>query len=480
MTRLAWTRQAFLRGTAAALALGASGRAGAGGEVYDVVVIGGGLAGLTAARRLGEAGISSVAVVEARERVGGRTVNLDLGLGEVVEGGGEWIGPSQDRIAALADEVAVARFPAFYDGSTTYDIQGHVSRGLLPDFSAGQFWDFLRVARRLDGMAKALPRGRGWEASNGAELDGVSLGGWLRQNDATPWTHAVFKLITRAIIAGYPDRVSLLWFLNYASSAGGVLPLLLNDGGAQDLRFEGGSQLVSIRVAEALGDRVHLGRPVERVVDLPGQPVVVHTRSGRLQARRVVVAMMPADLLRIRFEPALPARRMALNTGWARLCRLPIVKASVLYATPFWRQEGLNGAMQSDHGPVQLIFDNSPQDGSIGVLTCFLSITEALALVDGRTRQAELTKVLVRYFGEGAARVTGYVEKDWATDPWSTGCITPLPPGLLSQAGAALREPVGRVHWAGTETSDIWGGFMDGAVRSGERAAAEVVQALGA
>jgi len=347
----------------------------------------------------------------------------------------------------------------------------------LPDFSPRQGYDFFRAAYKLDRLSKQLPHGTPWLAGNAADLDNKTLGAWLAENTSTVWSREVFRLITRALMAGYPERISLLWFLAYLRSAGGLLPLCLNDGGAQDLRFEGGSQLVSIRMAEALGGRVRLEHPVHQVVDAPGGPVEVHTPHGVLLAQRLIVAMMPADTLRIDFSPALPPARQALSAGWARLTRLPIVKLSVIYDTPFWRAQGLNGSMQSDRSPIQLVFDNSPDDGSIGVLSCFLSVAEVPAAAHRRDRERLVLDELARYFGDRARATVGYVEKDWATDPWSTGCITPLGPGLLSQFGPALRAPVGRIHWAGTETADRWWGFMDGAVRSGERVAAEVMAA---
>ncbi len=448
------------------------------GKVLDVIVVGAGLAGLTAARTLLRLGVRSLRVLEARPRVGGRTVNLKIPGGHVVEGGGEWIGPGQDRIAALAAELGVRTFPAFYEGDTTYDLRGQLSRGLLPDLDARQGYDFVRVATKLDGLSEALPEGRPWAATKAAGWDSMTLADWLTREASTAFTHDVFRLITRALMAGYPERISLLWFLWYIRSAGGLLPLILNDGGAQDLRFEGGSQLLSIEMARALGDRVLLGQPVLGVRDLPSQPVQVRTRAGVLLARRVVVAMMPADLGRIRFEPGLPAQRQRLVDGWARLTRLPIVKLSVVYRRPFWRAQGLNGAMQSDRSPIQLVFDNSPEDGSLGVLSCFMSVVEAPEFAARAARERLVIEELVRYFGVEARKSVAYVEKDWATDPWSTGCITPLPPGLLSDAGPCLRQPVGRVHWAGTETAERWCGFMDGAVRSGERVAKEVDAAL--
>ncbi len=474
------SRRRFLELSAATAATGllpGLGRAETGSTEADVIVIGAGLAGLTTARTLLHGGVRSVLVLEARERVGGRTVNLPIGNGHVVEGGGEWIGPGQDRIARLAGELGVRSFPAFYEGDTTYDIQGRVSTGLLPDLEMGPSRDFLELAWKIDREAKELPAGQPWTSEGAEHLDQQTLGDWLSEQRATSFSWAVFRIITRAIMAGYPERISLLWFLYYLRAAGGLLPLILNDGGAQDLRFEGGSQLLSIRMAEALAGRLRLGQPVHRI-EHGGPRVRVHTRDTVLSARHVVVAMMPSDTLRIRFEPDLPAARRGLSVGWARLPRLPILKLSVIYKTPFWRAMGLNGAMQSDRAPFQLVFDNSPRDGSLGVLSGFMSIAEAPDFAHRKVREEKVLEELARYFGKRALEAVGYVEKDWATDPFSTGCITPLTPGLLSKYGPALREPTGRIHWAGSETAEAWCGFMDGAVRSGERAAGEVREAL--
>ncbi|WP_250657174.1 flavin monoamine oxidase family protein [Alkalimarinus coralli] len=444
----------------------------------QVAVVGGGLAGLTTARNLVNNGIDSVVVLESRDRVGGRTLNLPLPGGHVVEGGGEWIGPGQDRIASLAADVGVDTFDAYYDGAGIYEIQGLVSKGLLPELSFKKGYDFTRLAWRLQSMADQLPLGSPWQAANAHYLDHITLADWLKGEGASKWTVEAFRIICRAIMSGYPERISLLWFLHYIQSSGGLLGIALNDNGLQDLRFVGGSQQVSINVAKALGHRVKMGEPVTSISDNATGPVEVRTPKGTYLADQVVVAMAPADTLRINFKTGLTAQRNALVKQWAGLTRLPLIKHSVIYKTPFWREAGLNGNVVTDHAPLQLVFDNSPPDASLGVLTAFLSAAEVPAMASEPDRARLLPQELSRYFGPQSMATMGYVEKDWSTDPWSIGCITPLTKGLLTSAGPALRAPVGRIHWAGTECAEVGCGYMDGAVRSGDRAAIEVLSAL--
>lgn len=484
----AWSRRRFMRvsgGAAAAASLGrpsfvgaAVGGVPAAARNVRVAIVGAGLSGLMAARELRRQGEDSFVVLEARDRVGGRTLNMPIGDGHIVEVGGEWIGPGQDAVAALIEDLGIGAYDQYYQGDTTYDIEGKVSRGLLPDVTFSEAVDFANVAWQLDRLSQRLPLGEPWRAKNAEALDRQTFGAWLSVHAKTSFTPSVFRLINRAVWSGYPERTSLLWILNYIRSAGGLLPVILNDGGAQDQRIEGGSQVISERMASELGDRVLLGRPVVRIEDPPGAPMRVVTAQETFRADRLIVAMAPADTMRIEFVPGLPERRLELASGWARLPRLPLVKAAMLYNTPFWRVDGLNGAMQSDRSPIQLVFDNSPEDASMGVLSCFLSVVECPHLADRAAREAGLREELARYFGDKALDAKGYVEKDWATDPWSTGCITPLTPGLLTAGGEHLRKPSGRIHWAGTESAKVWCGYMDGAISAGARAATEVIAAL--
>jgi len=249
------------------------------------------------------------------------------------------------------------------------------------------------------------------------------------------------------------------------------------EGGAQQDRLEGGSQLLAIRLAEQLGDSVLLEAPVRHINDRD-RGLAIEADGVSVSAKRAIVAVPPPLRGRIEFAPALPPtheqliRRMA--PGW-------LVKCTAVYPEPFWRQDGLSGEGLSDTGPATLTFDNSPPDGSPGVLIGFVGGADArraATLMPADRRRAVLDG-FGRLFGDAAREPERFVELDWAREAWSGGGPTSnMPPGGWTGYGRCLREPAGRVHWAGTETASEWSGYMDGAVRSGERAVREVLAAL--
>ena len=244
--------------------------------------------------------------------------------------------------------------------------------------------------------------------------------------------------------------------------------------GAQDSRFVGGSQLVSIRAAKTLGKRVLLSQPVRRIAQGRGG-VTVYTDTLTVKGKAVIVTGPPSLTALIRYEPDLPALRAQL------LQRFPqgsAIKVEAVYPRPFWRDHGLAGQVTSDTGPIKLTYDNSPPDGSPGVLLGFVEGHEArvFGTLSAAERRRQALACFVRYFGAQAAHPKSYIEMNWSAEPWTRGCYGGYaPPGVLTDYGHALRAPVGRIHWAGAETSDYWNGYMDGAVRSGERAAREAL-----
>jgi len=445
----------------------------------DVAVVGAGLAGLTAARRLAEAGLAPL-VVEARDRAGGRTLNHDIGDGKVVEVGGQWVGPTQRRLLALASEVGVETFPTYDEGENVIEWRGDLKRyaGAIPRINPAILADVAQAQVRLDRMARRVPLEAPWEADRAARWDAQTFATWLRHNVATAGGRTLFEIGVEAVWAQEPADLSLLHVLFYTHSAGGFDALIGTSGGAQQDRFVGGSQLVALRVAEALGgERVALEAPVRAIVHGDGG-VRLHCDGLEVRARRAIVALPPALAGRIVHDPPLPGYRDQLTQ---RMAQGSVIKCMAVYPEPFWRGEGLTGQATSDAGPVRVTFDNSPPDGSPGVLLGFLEGRQARAL--GRRSAAERRETVVgcfaRMFGPRAASPAAYVERVWADEEWTRGCYgCAMPTGAWTEFGPALRAPIGPIHWAGAETATVWSGYMDGAVSSGERAAAEVVAAL--
>jgi monoamine oxidase len=460
----------------------------------DVAVVGAGLSGITAARQVVAAGRSAI-VLEARDRVGGRTLNHTLGPGypgKVVEVGGQWIGPTQDHIAALAKELGVGTFKTYNSGNYLF----YESGTLTPYTPSGPFGaippDYVAVAElataliKLDQMATTVPLGAPWTAANAATWDGQTFETWKLANTVSSGARKLLDLGIEAVWACEPRDVSLLHVLFYIHSAGdeqnvGTFERLINTaGGAQDSRFVGGSQIVSMRAAATLGKRVVLGQPVRRIVQAGrgARPVTVVTDRLTVQARAVIVTGPPSLTGLIQYEPALPASRAQL------LQRFPqgsAIKCEAVYPRPFWRDAGLAGQVTSDTGPIKITFDNSPPDGSPGVLLGFVEghAARVFGTMSAADRRAAAIGCFVRYFGAQASAPIEYIEMNWSEEQWTRGCYVGFtPPGVLTDYGPAIRTPFGRIHWAGSETSDYWNGYMDGAVRSGERAAAEVLASI--
>ena len=447
-------------------------------EQLDVVVIGAGFAGLVAAQKIADAG-RSVALLEARDRVGGRVLNHDIGNGKVVEVGGQWIGPGQDRINALAREMGVRTFPTYYTGKNVLVLGGKRSlyEGTIPKINPLVLLDFGRAQFAFDRMAKQVPIDAPWNAKRAQQWDAQTFDSWMQRNVHSKTGREFFRLFSEAVFAAEPSEFSLLNALFYTNSGKGFNKLTGTPGGAQQDRLEGGSQLVALRLAERLGDIVRLSTPVRSIAWGDGR-VTVRSDDAEFEAQRVIVAIAPTLAGRIVYDPPLPAFRDQLTQ---RIPNGSVIKCHAVYPTPFWRAYGLTGNATGDEGPVKLTYDNSPPDGSPGVLLGFLEGKHAREM--GRATPEERRKAVigcfVRYFGPEAAEPEEYFEKDWSEEEWTRGCYgAHFPTGVWTAFGPALRAPIGEIHWSGTETATEWSGYIDGAVQSGERAAAEALAAL--
>ncbi len=447
------------------------------GESADVVVVGAGLSGLAAARALTAGGARAI-VVEARDRVGGRTVSEPVGKG-VFDLGGQWIGPHQRRLHALVRELGLPLFPTWDRGAKVLQLDGHRSTytGNIPALSPLALVQ-MQLALSLTNRASArVSAYRPWAMPDAARLDAITVEQWRRRFMRSRSVRAVMDVAVRTVFGAEASEISLLYFLAYANAGGGLMRLVDIENGAQQDRFVDGAQSVSVRVAAALGERVVLSAPV-RALAQDADGVTVQTDAGRFRARCAIVAVPPALAGRIAYTPAMPAQRDALTQ------RFPMgatIKCLALYERAFWRERGLSGEGITNVGPVAVAFDNTSHDGTQPALLGFVvgRAAHEWGARPASERRAAVLASYVRMFGAEAAEPTHYVEKDWSQEPWSGGCpVGVMPTGALSQFGPALRQPVGRIHWASTETAVEWTGYLEGAIESGERAASEVLQRL--
>ena len=448
----------------------------------NVVVVGAGLAGLAAARRLVAHGHEAT-VVEARERVGGRTEGLLLADGTPLELGGQWLGEGHTRMYELVDELGLSTFRSWNDeGMLLLDLQGKRStmkpnKGAVPRISPFALADLAQGLLRFGRLAARTDLERPWLTPNAEVLDGQTWESWIRRNLRTQAGRAYFHVACEAVWAAEPSDVSLLHALFYTHSNADLDTLLAVDRGAQQDRVVGGSVRVAEAMAAALGEQVVLGRPVRRI-EHHGNGVRVIARDGSQYQGDAAIVALPATLAgRLEYDPPLPSWRDQLTQ---RMPAGSVIKAYAIYPEPFWRKSGLNGQAASDVGPVKVTFDNSPPSGRPGVLMGFMEGREARAWA--RRSEAERREAVIgcftRYFGDAARLPDQYIERDWMAEEFTRGCYgAHFAPGVWTSYGEAWRAPTGRVHWAGAECAPQWNGYMEGAVRSGE-ATADAVAAL--
>ncbi|MGU3499331.1 flavin monoamine oxidase family protein [Mycobacterium sp. C31M] len=436
----------------------------------DVIVVGAGFAGLTAARELSRQG-HEVLVLEGRDRVGGRSYTATV-AGVPVDLGATFVGPTQDAVLALAAELGCDTVPTHSRGKNLIRWHGRVRsyRSTIPKLSLIELLDVSRIQWRFDRLSRLIPVTDTWAAAAAPRLDQKSLDGWLRAAHANASTRNLMAIMSRVTWGCEPDEVSMLHAVRYVKAAGGLGRMLDVKGGAQQDRFLAGTQQIAARIAADLGDRVRLSAPVTAVTRTDAG-YTVSTDGGTHSARAVILAIPPAHRAGITFTPPLPEGHAELINHWPQG---NLSKAYAAYEKPFWRSADCSGESLSDEGPVFITFDVSPSDDGPGILLGFAD-SRTFDPLPAATRREQALDCFTTLFGQAAAEPVDYLDHCWSAEQFAPGGPTAaVPPGSWTDHGRHLRAPVDGIFWAGTETADEWTGFLDGAVRSGQRAAAEV------
>ncbi|WP_118915580.1 flavin monoamine oxidase family protein [Mycobacterium shigaense] len=445
----------------------------------DYCVVGAGFAGLTAAFRLKQAG-HSVALLEARDRVGGRTYCVTRDDGVWIDRGGAWIGPGQDRIYALMKEFGVPEYKQNNDGDAIMIVDGkkHRYRGTIPWTMSP--WAIANLGiglASIDEMCEEIPLEAPWEAKKAHEWDRISVGAWIHRHTASGQAREMLDMALGGTYTSDASETSLLWLLTQmGSSGGGATFVISGKGGAQDARPVGGMGALHRPMVAELGDALHLSQPVRQIAqDADG--ATVRAADLTVRARRVIVAIPLAIATSIDYEPALPLDRALLHQ---RVPSGAVIKTSICYDEPFWRGDGLSGQSSSPGSPATLTIDACTDTADPGIM-CVITEGPAarkLTYLDEAEQKSILINEVVDRFGSKAKEPREFHLQNWSTERYSGGgMIGHTPTGVLTQFGYTLREPCGRIHWAGTESSAKMCGWIDGAIRSGERAAAEVTTA---
>lgn len=449
--------------------------------VHDVVVVGAGLSGLVAADALHGRG-RAVVVLEAKNRLGGRLLSHALLGGGVVDAGGSWVGPVQPTVLALARELGLETADHHDEGLHLLTLRGRTRsyRGSVPPLPPPALADLALALWRLDRLVRSVPATRPWEAPHATRLDRTTLGHWMGRHVPTHPARVILAAACSASFGCRPQDLSLWGFATHVAAAGGLEAMTSVDGGALERRIVGGAQQLCERLAARLPGRVLLGEAVESVSRAAPDAATVATATRRFHARRVVVATDPVLASVLRHDPPLPPRRREFERRY-RMGQG--IKVHVVYERPFWRQHGLSGQSTADAGAVRGTFDVSPADGEAGVLMTFLDAdgVDRDDLHDpsaAGVRRDLLVRELAGRFGPAATRPLDHLETDWGSEPFQSGCVPAPAPGVLTAARDAVTAPVGRLHWAGAESSPVWEGHMEGAVLAGRRAADEVDRAL--
>ncbi len=448
----------------------------------SVIVIGAGFSGLAAADALNSEGLP-VTILEARDRVGGRARTEQQENGIWLDYGGQWLGPGQDEMYALAKRLGHSTWPMYTAGKHRTLFSGRLGayRGTIPfSLSLSALCSLGCAYMRLLWLMRRVDKQSPWLSPRAKALDSQSMGDWMRAHVRHPDAFSVLSISVESIFAAHPDDISLLHALFYFRSGGGFFSLVESEGGAQQDRLERGVQPLAEAYARQLEQRgvcIFLNTPVREVEQRAGA-VTVRSDAREWEGAALVCAAPPVLANEIAFTPPLPKAKQALLNNLQPGCA---IKCFAIYETPFWRKQGWSGSAVSDVPPVHVCFDVTPPGETRGILMGFIEGREGVKYTElgDFERRKVFLRALENWFGDDAAHPLDYCDHSWRNDEWARGCYAGVAgPGHWTSVGHSIRAPQQRVFWAGTETATQWNGYFEGAVRAGKRAASQVIENL--
>ncbi|ELY93052.1 amine oxidase [Natrialba chahannaoensis JCM 10990] len=440
----------------------------------DVVIVGAGLSGLTAARELTADG-HEVTVLEARDRVGGRLAAHELPDGTVADLGAQWIGVSHDAVMSLVEAFDLELTAQYEDGHDQLVIDGDrlaaadATQALPSQADA----ELTAAVDELETLTAQLVSNDPSATPQAETLDATTLESWKRDRIDSTVARRAFDAFFQSEFPVETTDISVLYFLTLLDSVGGIERLVGETATTESYRLVGGCQQLAKQLAGEPGDAVRLETPV-RAIERSDDSVRVRSDDTQITGSYAIVAVPPAVAGQIEYSPPLPVRRDGLHQ---RMPMGEVIKFVVAYEDAFWRANGYSGTVVDADGPVRLVADSTPPNGECGVLVGFLTADDAVEWSDRPTNERRecVLSALQDYFGPDAGDTLEYVDCSWSTQPWSRGGYAGnMTPGTLTSYGDARSRPTGRLHWASTETAREWSGYMEGAVRSGKRAAAAI------
>lgn len=442
---------------------------------YDVVVIGAGYAGLAAGLALQKAG-KNILLLEARNRCGGRILTEYFSEQDYTDLGGQWIGPGHERMYQLAAEFGIETFHTYDSGKSSLLLNGKLKhyKGIIPPLPLFALLGLDRALSKINKLAKTIDVEKTYLSANAAKWDAMSLQDWMNMQIKNETARKMFAVATEAVFATDAANISFLHALFYIKSNTNFDFLMNVNKGAQQDRIKGGAQRICIKMAEKLGDAIQYEKVVTQIHQ-DEHNVTISGQGFSYTATHCIVAVPPAVSTEINYKPAVP------ETQWQLMKASfmgTVVKCYAVYPSPFWRKQFKNGLVAAPDELTSVVFDNSPFNGSKGILMGFSLAEKAKQLMqhDQATRKEIVKAGFVKMFGAEAANIEYYTDKSFTEEPFTKGCYAGMfPPRILTQLQTSLATPFHRIHWAGTETSIQFNGYMEGAVRSGERAAREII-----